>query len=270
MQLQHELHIGLGLKYEIVMNVNTEDGLTNGASCTVKCVKVPPDKKARGVIWVQFEDNDIGKNTRALGRNKYKPGIDPSWTPFEPETRKFTVGRNNEVARTQFPLRPASAKTVHRSQGDTVSEIVIDFTGRTQTGIHYVAMSRVRVFEKLHLLNYDPKKVKVYEEVKLEMDRLRQQSCPSTVKNIYDVNAQLKIAYINAQSLYRHKMDVEHNFNLSIADVLFCSEIRFQESDAKLLTEISGMYSFRNDAVKRGTQRPPYGIAVYYDGDRYN
>ena len=264
MQLQHELHIALGLKYEIVLNVNTADGLTNGASCTVKCVQVPPDKKARGVIWVQFEDNDIGKSTRALGRNKYKPGIDHSWTPIVPETRKFTVGRNNEVARTQFPLRPASAKTVHRSQGDTVSEIVIDFTGRTQTGIHYVAMSRVREFEKLHLLNYDPKKVKASEEVKLEMERLRQQSCPSTVKNVYNVNAHLKIAYINAQSLYRHKMDVEHDFNLSNADVLFCSETRFQESDAKLLTEISGMYCFRNDAVKSGTQRPPYGIAVYY------
>ena len=51
-------------------------------------------------------------------------------------------------------------------------------------------------------------------------------------------------------------MDVEHDFNLSNADVLFCSETRFQKSDAKLLTEISGMYSFRNDAVKRGVQRP--------------
>ena len=56
----------------------------------------------------------------------------------------------------------------------TVSEIVIGFTGRTQTGIHYVAMSRVREFKKLHLLNYDPKKVKASEEVKLEINRLRQ------------------------------------------------------------------------------------------------
>ena len=65
-QLQHELHIALGLKYETVLNVNTEDGLTNGASCIVKCVQVPPDKKARGVIWVQFEDNDIGVKIRVL------------------------------------------------------------------------------------------------------------------------------------------------------------------------------------------------------------
>ena len=199
-----------------------------------------------------------------MSRNKYKPGINPSWTPIVPEMRKFTVGRNNEVARTQFPLRAASAKTVHRSQGDTVSEIVMDSTGRTQIGIHYVAMSRVREFNKLYLLNYDPRKVKASEEVKLEMGRLRQQSCPSTLRNLYDLNAPLKIAYINAQSLHRHKKDVEHDFNLSNADVLFCSETRFQESDAKYITEILGMRSFRNDAEKKSFQRPPYGIAVYY------
>ena len=77
MQLQHELHIALGLKYKIVLNVSTSDDLTIGESCTMKCVQVPPDKKARGVIWVQFEDNDIGKSTRVLGRNRYKLGIDP-------------------------------------------------------------------------------------------------------------------------------------------------------------------------------------------------
>ena len=96
------------------------------------------------------------------------------------------------------------------------------------------------------------------------MSRLRQQSCPSTLRNLYDVNAPLKIAYINAQSLHRHKMDVEHDFNLSNADVLFCSETRFQESDAKYMTEILGMSSFRNDAEKKSIQRPPYGIVVYY------
>ena len=125
-------------------------------------------------------------------------------------------------------------------------------------------MSRVREFDNLYLLNYDPRKVKASEEVKLEMGRLRQQSCPSTVRNLYDVKAPLKIAYVNAQSLHRHKMDVEHDFNLSNADVLFCSETRFQETDAKYMTEILGMCSFRNDAEKKSVQRPPYGIVVYY------
>ena len=178
--------------------------------------------------------------------------------------RKFTVGRNNEVARTQFPLWPASAETVHRSQGSTVSDFGIDFTGRSQTSIHYMTMSRVQEFENLHLLNYEPKKMKASEEVHLEMNRLCQQPYPSIVKNLYNVSAQLKIEYINSQSLNGHKIDVEHDFNLLNAHVIFCSETRFQESDIKLLTEMSCMYSFRNDAVKMGIQRLPYGIAVYY------
>ena len=45
---------------------------------------------------------------------------------------------------------------------------------------------------------------------------------------------------------------------------LFCSETRFQERDAKYMTEILGMRSFRNDAEKKSIQRPPYGIVVYY------
>ena len=77
MQLQSELHIALGLKYEIVLNANTGDGLTNGASCTAEYVEVPPNRKAKGVIWVHFEDDDIGKSTQALCKNTYKPGIDP-------------------------------------------------------------------------------------------------------------------------------------------------------------------------------------------------
>ena len=180
--------------------------------------------------------------------------------------RKFMVGRNNEVARTQFPVcvQFIDLKTVHRSQGDTVSEVVVAFTGQTQTGIHYVEMSRVREFDKLYLLNYDPRTVKASEEVKLEMGRPQQQSCPSTLRNSYDVNAPLKLAYINAQSLHRHKIDVEHDFNLSNADVLFCSETRFQESDAKYMTEILGMSSFRNDAEKKSIHRHPCGIVVCY------
>ena len=69
MRLQSEVYIALGLKYETILNVNTVDGLTNAASCTVKYVQVTPDKKVMGVIWVHFEDNFINKSTRALGRN---------------------------------------------------------------------------------------------------------------------------------------------------------------------------------------------------------
>ena len=47
----------------------------------------------------------------------YTQGIDKAWTPVKPITTQFNVGRNKtaSVVRKQFPLRPAAAKTVHRS-----------------------------------------------------------------------------------------------------------------------------------------------------------
>ena len=49
--------------------------------------------------------------------------IQSIWTPIKPITTQFTVGRNRtaQVVRKQFPLRPAAAKTIRRSQGDTES-----------------------------------------------------------------------------------------------------------------------------------------------------
>ena len=49
-----------------------------------------------------------------------------------------------QVIRKQFPLRPAAAKAIHRSQGDTETKIVVNLeTRRTIPHIHYVGLSRV-------------------------------------------------------------------------------------------------------------------------------
>jgi len=60
--------------------------------------------------------------------------------------------RTAQVVRKQFPLRPAAAKTIHRSQGDTETRIVVNFdTGRAIPHIHYVGQSRVTTIEGLHV-----------------------------------------------------------------------------------------------------------------------
>ena len=69
-------------------------------------------------------------------------------------TTQFAVGKNKtvQVVRKQFPLRPAAAKTIHRSQGDTETKIVVNFsTKRTIPHIHYVGLSRVTTIEGLYI-----------------------------------------------------------------------------------------------------------------------
>ena len=56
------------------------------------------------------------------------------------------------MVRKQFPLRPAAAKTIHRSQGDTENRIVVNSDTTTAIPhIHYVGLSRVTTIEGLYI-----------------------------------------------------------------------------------------------------------------------
>ena len=143
----------------------------------------------------------------------------------------FNVGRNKtaSVARKQFPLRPAAAKTIHRSQGDTESEIVVDLeSSRAIPHIHYVPLSRVTSIEGLHIRNFSENKISVNNHVKGEMHRLRHEAQLSpSLKFIYNIpNDMIKISFLNAQSLHRHLLDFKNDFNLQASDCNVC-ETRF-------------------------------------------
>ena len=59
-----------------------------------------------------------------------------------------------QATRSQFPLTLAWAVTIHKCQGLTLPEIVIDMTpakGKFKPG---EAFSRVRTLEKLHIISY--------------------------------------------------------------------------------------------------------------------
>ncbi|CAB4004954.1 Hypothetical predicted protein [Paramuricea clavata] len=108
----------MGERTEIALNVCTDDGMTNGAGNVVKKIQLNQIDKPSGIIWVQFDHSDVGEKTRHENRHLYVQVIESTWTPIKPITTQFVVGRNHtaQVVRKQFPLRPAEAKTIHRSQ----------------------------------------------------------------------------------------------------------------------------------------------------------
>ena len=261
MQLHSVLQLAVDIKYEISLNVRTEDGLTNGAACEVKHLSVNTQKPS-GIVWVVFDEPDIGKLTRQENRHRYNAHVQQHWTSILPVNRQFSVGKNAHVIRTQFPLRPASAKTVHRSQGDTCEKIVVDFSGRTQPHIHYVALSRVTTLDGLHIKNFNPNKITVTSEVKEEMARLRAQC---VLPQPADIPSGFKVLYLNAQSLHRHIADVRADYRLLEADVIICAETRLQSTDDENTLLLPGFQiPFRNDEPRNSSKmRPPHGMAVY-------
>ena len=138
------------------------------------------------------------------------------------------------IIRKQFPLVLSWAVTIHKVQGMTMDRIVVDMTmskGKFTKDQAYVAFSRVRTYEGLHLINYDRNQIKVCGRVKKEMDRLRRdRRLPVLEKGmIWSMPKEsVCILHLNVQGLSaksRSKyIDLLSNVELQKADVVCLTE----------------------------------------------
>ena len=112
-----KLEVKVDARVMLIHNVNTSDGLTNGAQGTV--IKVLTDGEKVRYIVVKFDNKKVG----ALQRQKFKflsSKCDLSEeTPIERFSFSYTLGdtSKNHAARAtvlQFPLRLCWALTAHK------------------------------------------------------------------------------------------------------------------------------------------------------------
>ena len=150
--------------------------MTNGAECKVYKIDFRGGNFNRlNIIWVLFDNVDVGATYCRENRHLYDASINRSCTPILEITRQFRISNKSPVCiiRRQLPLRPAAGKTIHRSQGDTLEEAFVDFPSLTREHMHYVRLSRVRNLTNLHILNFNEHKISVSKKVKEEMSKLR-------------------------------------------------------------------------------------------------
>jgi len=123
--LPYLLKLKTTAKYVITVNINTNDGLVNGASGQLMEI----DHIASGcnrlvsTLWLIFTHSSVGVKAKAK-----KPHAQHSdWTPIEKTIKSFQYKRNIQVSieRLQFPVNPAEAITIHKSQGATYSKVVV-------------------------------------------------------------------------------------------------------------------------------------------------
>ncbi|XP_065942635.1 uncharacterized protein [Magallana gigas] len=146
MGLSTKLKLVLNIPAEITNNVDVQDGITNGASCIVKHFDFRVEGSNRcSIIWVEFTEKEIGKAMRTKLARLFKPDISKTWTPILEITRIFKIHVNGtyQVKRKQFPLQLSTAKTIHKSQGSTLTDAVVHLGTRKNEHMHYVGFSRV-------------------------------------------------------------------------------------------------------------------------------
>lgn len=175
--LLSELKICLGPKAMLTSNISVQDGLVNSATGTVThfTPTLPPttspdfDSFVPKYIWVLFDQEIIGTQRRAQFTN-----ISPdNSTPIELQEVHVKHGPV-PATRKQFPLVLAWGTTIHKAQGKTVDQLVIDTTGNFRAGQMYTALSRVKTLDGLYILSgFDKKYLKCDIRSLNEMIRLR-------------------------------------------------------------------------------------------------
>lgn len=133
------LELRLGAQVMLIINLDMEAGLVNGS---------------RGII-TGFEP------IRGFPYVKFKKGGPRLIEPFVWWSHEFP-----HIGQQQIPLRVAYAITIHKSQGASIDSAIVDIGKNTfEYGQAYVALSRVRSLEGLHIFSLDISKIKTHPRV---------------------------------------------------------------------------------------------------------
>ena len=157
--LEKELTIKIGCKVMLRRNIDITLGLVNGAIGTVRSVKFSIDQpNVVESIMIQFSDDKI-----QLVKVK----------------SKFQILEKAYVIRQQFPITIAYSITIHKSQGLTLHNVVVDIGNSVFTcGQSYVALSRVTSLAGLNLINFDPRSIKALNSAVADYTYLRKKITP--------------------------------------------------------------------------------------------
>ena len=267
--LPYMLTLKVGQVYDVTANVAVEDGIINGAECTVMHFECDTNNETPYCVWVQFTEETIGKEVRRMCARKYQQHVSKGWTPILPIHRTFTVKRSQTVKRQQFPLRLSSGRTIHVSQSSTYKEIVVDMKTDSHPPrhffehMHYVAFSRCTSLSGLHIVNINEDNIRASPRVH---DYLHNQRSTMQLSFLppYKLQDHLRIAYNNVCSLQHKWPAVSQNHLLLNCDVFILAETWFSSTDSDTAYQLDGFNCHRMDSTVVPSRR---GMIVYVRND---
>lgn len=163
--LPHTLSLVPGTRVMLLRNIMTTEGLVNGAQGTIETIVWSESKKMPSGVYIKFDNPNVAKVLQTSDVNSVL---------LKPFTTKFVGKEGTEIQRTQLPLLPSWAIVIHKSQGMTVSHIIIDLGHKcTKPGQAYIALSRVKSLTGLALIDFTEKAIRTSKKVISEMERLK-------------------------------------------------------------------------------------------------
>jgi hypothetical protein len=294
------LKVFIDCKVFVVYNMDVSDLLANGTPGVVKSFSKDINKIVT-TIWIDFIQPKVGAALR-LRFKSYEKLSSPNHTPMTRSDLTWTEGEGKDVSRLQFPLRPCGGMTIHKSQGLTLHQGVVNVGKRFDDNMAYVALSRftdpkrLRIKTKIRTdpagkpipagdVNYDeitheqlPSKTRgiqrghitACEFVKREMARLREDAnsielAPVSIHALPKVSgAHCTILYHNVQSIRNCMEDIRNCQTYKHPDIVLLAETHLSTSNFNASLNIEGYTNHRFDNNKHTG-----GVLLYTKHDMY-
>jgi hypothetical protein len=219
------LPLKINIPLELVTNLDTTDGLTNGADCKPLHIQ-RNDIGEVDSMFVQFSNKRCGKK-----RTEKLHGV--QGVHFKRLTKSFRVkiGSQNSskyVIRTQFPLRLAASKTIHRVQGLTWPRYAIELrtVSRIPEGMFYVALSRGPDPVEIFLPGFKKSWITVDKRVVQEMEYLRANKVLHLQYPFHSYNKENKLVVLTHNCGGLNVEDYTKHPAVQHADILFLCETK--------------------------------------------
>ena len=234
-----------------------EDGLVNGARGFVQAIQCSKDdQNLVEIIWIVFHDESVGRLYRFEHnhlRKIFNPGHKYA-TPILPTRNTFKTNFGNiEYQRQNFPLSLSYAVTAWKAQGDTLSDVIVDFGPEKDLKIKnyiveggfYVAISRVREKTSLYLKSFDESYIKVNTSIQQKIDAMIEFRKYQFRKHFLDEeifiykNQEIKAGYLNINGLTdgNHIEYFNLDRNLQDLDLIVLAETKLKKGDKYLIKE---------------------------------
>ena len=239
--LENMITVKVGCKVMLRRNIDVTLGLVNGAIGTVHSVQRCIDRANKvDTITITFSNNQEHCLKRV--------------------NSKFEIFDKAYVIRSQFPITTAYAITIHKSQGLTLDHVLTDIGNTIFTcGQAYVALSRVKSIEGLHIINFDPRCIKALDSAILEYNRLREEFRPDL--QLFTVPKRRAKSVTDQQwCTIKAASTVQEPIHHSVQDITF---------KGKGFVNNDGVSSYANAVMQCSCYAPGYGGEHQYSFERH-
>ena len=228
-QFLDSLELKVGARICIVFNVNTIDGLVNGALGTVLAFEKNKHQKIEAII-VKFDEESAGEQQRQNYPVLAQKYSHERGTPiFRQELEYHITSKRGKTHAprakiVQFPMRLAWANTAHKMQGQTIkagSKLVVHWNKRFLPGMAYVMLGRCERIEDLFIAgDFDSTLIQCSPAALKEAKRITQLVTERQLATIKQQSKSLKISCLNIRSFSKHIKDIKCLRSLMDSDLI--------------------------------------------------